>query len=63
MKNQVNTASPEQLVLLLYNGALRFIRQARMGMEKKQIEQSHQGNYQSARHFAGIDGQPGFQSG
>jgi flagellar protein FliS len=41
MKNQVNTASPEQLVLLLYNGALRFIRQARMGMEKKQIEQSH----------------------
>ena len=32
--NQVQTASPEQLLLMLYDGALRFLRQARQNLDE-----------------------------
>lgn len=32
-QNQVQTASPEQLLVMLYDGAIRFLRQAREAME------------------------------
>lgn len=35
---QYNTASPEQLLLMLYNGAIKFAQQARLGLEEKNIE-------------------------
>lgn len=38
-QNSVNTASPEQLTLLLYNGCLKFIKLAKMAMDENNIEQ------------------------
>lgn len=38
LSNQVNTASPEQLLLILYDGAIRFTRQAIIGIEQNKPE-------------------------
>ena len=35
-QNQVNTASPEQILLMLYDGAIRFTRRAIDGIEENQ---------------------------
>lgn len=35
---QYETASPEQLLLMLYSGAIKFAGQARAGLEEKNIE-------------------------
>lgn len=37
-QNSVNTASPGELTLMLYNGCLKFIHQAKKAIEKKNIE-------------------------
>ncbi len=42
-KIQVETASPGQLVLMLYGGALRFLRLAREGLAERDIEKTHRG--------------------
>jgi flagellar secretion chaperone FliS len=39
--NQVTTAKPEELTLMLYNGGLRFIRQAQLAIEKKDLPKAH----------------------
>ncbi|PLT31075.1 flagellar export chaperone FliS [Peribacillus deserti] len=36
--NSVNTASPGELTLMLYNGCIKFIHQAKTAVEQKQIE-------------------------
>ncbi len=36
-RQQVLTASPEKLILMLYNGCLKFINEARSGIEEKDI--------------------------
>ena len=41
LKTKVLTASPEQLQLMLYDGAIRFCEQARVAIENKQIEESY----------------------
>ena len=41
---QVMTASPEQLTLLLYNGALRFINESITAMEQGDVQKSHNAN-------------------
>jgi flagellar secretion chaperone FliS len=41
LKTKVMTASPEQLQLMLYDGAIRFCEQARGAIEAKEIEKSH----------------------
>ena len=41
---QILTASPEQLTLLLYNGALRFLNESILAMEQKDIQKSHNAN-------------------
>lgn len=38
-KTQVETASPETLILMLYDGAIRFMGQAEIAFEDKNIEQ------------------------
>jgi flagellar protein FliS len=38
-KTQIETASPEALILMLYDGAIRFIGQAEIAFEEKNIEQ------------------------
>ncbi len=37
----VETASPEMLIIMLYDGAIRFIRQAKESTESKQVEQAN----------------------
>ncbi|MCO5385609.1 flagellar export chaperone FliS [Desulfosporosinus sp.] len=41
---QVMTSSPEQLTLLLYNGALRFLTESILAMEQGNIPKSHNAN-------------------
>ncbi|MGM0607899.1 MAG: flagellar export chaperone FliS [Candidatus Muiribacteriota bacterium] len=40
-KNQIATASEGQLILMLYDGALRFLSQASSAVEEKDTEKSH----------------------
>lgn len=40
-QQQVLTASPEQLILMLYNGCVRFMNEAEKAMEEKNIEKAH----------------------
>lgn len=41
-QNAIQTATKEQLVLLLYDGALKFLGQARSALAEGQLEKSHQ---------------------
>lgn len=41
---QIMTASPAQLTLLLYNGALRFLNESIAAAENKDIQKSHNAN-------------------
>ena len=42
LKTRVLTAPPEQLQLMLYDGAIRFCEQARQAIEQRQVEQGYQ---------------------
>lgn len=37
LKNQIETASPEQILIMLYDGAIRFIRRAMVGIENNDM--------------------------
>lgn len=41
---QIMTASPQQLTLLLYNGALRFLTESILAMEQGDIQKAHNAN-------------------
>jgi len=41
---QAMTASPEELTLMLYNGALRFVAESILGIENKDIQRAHNAN-------------------
>ena len=43
LKTQIKTASKEQLLVMLYDGAIRFCEQAKMSFEEKDLESF--GNY------------------
>jgi flagellar protein FliS len=40
-ENSIYTASPEELTLMLYNGLIKFIMQAQMAIDEKNIEKAH----------------------
>ena len=40
--NQVTTATPGELTLMLYNGALKFIKQAKIATEEKNVAKAHE---------------------
>ncbi|MGG4439875.1 flagellar export chaperone FliS [Brevibacillus fortis] len=40
--NQVTTATPADLTLMLYNGALKFIKQAKLALENKDVTKAHE---------------------
>ncbi|XME02859.1 flagellar export chaperone FliS [Lachnospiraceae bacterium C1.1] len=40
-KNKIMTASPAELTLMLYEGCVKFINIAKMGIEEKNIEKAH----------------------
>lgn len=42
-QNQILSASPEQILLMLYDGAIRFTRQAIYGLEEENITLFHHG--------------------
>jgi len=42
LKTRIMTASPEELRLMLYDGALKFARQARSSLEQEDFEASYQ---------------------
>lgn len=37
----VKTASPEQILIMLYDGAIQFINKAKIAIENKNIEETH----------------------
>ncbi|OQX05511.1 MAG: flagellar export chaperone FliS [Desulfobulbaceae bacterium A2] len=39
LNQQITTASPEQILIMLYDGALRFLAQAGTAIEQRQVEQ------------------------
>lgn len=41
-QNSIMTASPQELTLMLYNGALKFLKQGIIYIEEKNIEKAHQ---------------------
>ncbi|MDR1702214.1 MAG: flagellar export chaperone FliS [Sporomusaceae bacterium] len=43
-QQQIMTAPPEQLTLMLYNGAIRFINESAAAIREKQIEKAHNAN-------------------
>ncbi|MBY0085129.1 flagellar export chaperone FliS [Brevibacillus sp. M2.1A] len=40
--NQATTATPADLTLMLYNGALKFIKQAKSAIEEKNVAKAHE---------------------
>jgi flagellar secretion chaperone FliS len=40
-QNSINTASPGELTLMLYNGCLKFIQQGKVAMQAKNIEEKN----------------------
>lgn len=42
-QNQILTASPEQILIMLYDGAIRFTRQAMVGIESEQRHLTREG--------------------
>lgn len=42
-QNQINTASPEQILLMLYDGAIRFTKEAIAGVEENKPEMRRHG--------------------
>ncbi|WP_378953340.1 flagellar export chaperone FliS [Pelosinus sp. sgz500959] len=43
-RQQIMTASPEELTLMLYNGAIRFVTESILAVEKNEIEKAHIAN-------------------
>lgn len=43
-RQQVMTAPPESLTMMLYNGAIRFVTESILAIEKKEIEKAHTAN-------------------
>ena len=54
-ENTVLTATPEQLVVMLYDGALRFLRRAAAAMQEHEIETSHNELRRAERIVAHLD--------
>ncbi len=48
-KNNVNTASPGKLLLMLYEGAIKFCRLAEMAIEESNIEKRHNNLFKAKR--------------
>ena len=41
---QIMTASPEELTLMLYNGAIRFVAESLQALEQGNVEKAHKAN-------------------
>ena len=43
-RQQIMTASPEELTLMLYNGAIRYVSESILAIDKKDIPKAHAAN-------------------
>ena len=48
-RQQIMTASPEELTLMLYNGAIRFVTECMRAMEKNDIQTAHTKNMRAQK--------------
>ncbi|HEY3829867.1 MAG TPA: flagellar export chaperone FliS [Solirubrobacteraceae bacterium] len=62
-ENTVLSASPEQLVVMLYDGARRFLRQATAAMQAKEIERAHNTLRRAEMIVAHLDGVLDYEQG
>jgi flagellar secretion chaperone FliS len=62
-KGEVLAATPGQLVVLLYDGARRFLRQGAMAMRDGQIERAHNALRKAERIINHLDGTLDFEQG
>jgi flagellar protein FliS len=62
-ENAVLSASPEQLVVMLYDGAQRFLRQAGKAMRGGEIERTHNALRRAEMIVAHLDGVLDYEQG
>ncbi len=62
-RGEVLAATPEQLVVLLYDGARRFLRQSAMAMRDGQVERSHNALRHAERIVRYLDATLDFDQG
>ena len=62
-RGEVLAATPGRLVVLLYDGARRFLRQAALALEEGQIERSHNALRRAERIIASLDNTLDFDQG
>ncbi len=48
-RQQIMTASPEELTLMLYNGAIRFVTESMMALDKGDLEIAHNKNLKAQK--------------
>ncbi|MBO8142020.1 MAG: flagellar export chaperone FliS [Firmicutes bacterium] len=53
---QVSTAGPMKLVLMLYDGAIRFVNQAAAAVESNKLEEAHRSLLRAQDILAELDG-------
>lgn len=51
-QNQIMSTPPEELVTMLYDGVIRFIKQAQMGIDEQNIEKIHNNIVKAENIFA-----------
>jgi flagellar secretion chaperone FliS len=56
LRTKVLTATPEQLQLMLYDGAIRFTEQAKLALQKKDFEGSYNGASRAQKIIAELSG-------
>jgi flagellar secretion chaperone FliS len=62
-RGEVLAATPGQLVVLLYDGARRFLRQAAAAMREGEVERAHKALRRAERIVAHLDGTLDFDQG
>ncbi|CQR71982.1 Flagellar protein FliS [Sporomusa ovata DSM 2662] len=48
-RQQILTATPAELTLMLYNGAIRFVTESMLAIEKKEIKKAHDANMRAQK--------------
>ena len=48
-RQQIMTASPEELTLMLYNGAIRFVTESMLAIDKQDIQTAHNKNMRAQK--------------
>lgn len=48
-RQQIMTASPAELTLMLYNGSIRFVTESILAIEKKEMKKAHDANMRAQK--------------